>query len=245
MRIALAGYGKMGHEIESVARSRGHEIVAIYDIDKPLAVDSLRTSTPEVIIDFTQPDTVRTNVEIYTKAKIATVIGTTGWDSELPNIQALVADSGIGCVIGSNYSIGVNLFLKIVAEASKLMDSADYDVYESEAHHRMKKDFPSGTALRIAEAILSGSSMKKTISSELQQGVSPSPEVLYVSSIRAGSITGTHTVGFESEEDTIELIHRAKSRRGFALGAIRAAEWIAHKKGFYRFEENIEMILGS
>jgi len=244
MKLALAGYGKMGHEIESVAKSRRHEIVGIYDIDKPLSLEDLKAKSPDAIIDFTQPDTVVANVKIYAGAKIPTVIGTTGWDAEVPKVKKMIEDAGIGCVIGSNYSIGVNLFLKIVASASKLIDAADYDIFITEAHHRMKKDFPSGTALRISEAVLSGSTSKTKAISELQQGEAISAESILISSIRAGAITGTHTVGFDSEEDTIELTHRAKSRRGFALGAVRAAEWIAGKKGFYRFEEHISEILG-
>ncbi|MFI5265082.1 MAG: 4-hydroxy-tetrahydrodipicolinate reductase, partial [Candidatus Kapaibacterium sp.] len=144
MKLALAGYGKMGHEIEAVAKSRGHEIVGVYDIDMPLSLDDLKAKAPDAIIDFTQPDTVVANVKIYSGAKIPLVIGTTGWDADVPKVKKMIEDAGIGCVIGSNYSIGVNLFLKIVASASKLLNAADYDVYITEAHHRMKKDFPSG-----------------------------------------------------------------------------------------------------
>jgi 4-hydroxy-tetrahydrodipicolinate reductase len=244
MKLALAGYGKMGHEVEAAAKSRGHEIVGVYDVDKPLSTESLKAQSPDAIIDFTQPDTVVSNVKIYSTARIPMVIGTTGWDADVEKVKKMVEDAGIGCVIGSNYSIGVNLFLKIVASASKLLNAADYDVFITEAHHRMKKDFPSGTALRISEAVLSGFTSKTKVVSQLTQGEAPNPESILISSIRAGATTGTHTVGFDSEEDSIELVHRAKSRRGFALGAVHAAEWIAGKKGFYRFEEHITEILG-
>jgi len=243
MKIALAGYGKMGHEVEAAAKSRGHEIVAIFDVDKLLSPEALKLHAPDAVIDFTQPDTVVTNVRVCTKAKVPMVIGTTGWDNELPKVRKMIEDAEMGCVIGSNFSIGVNLFLKIVANASRLLSAADYDVYITEAHHRTKKDFPSGTALRVSEAVLSGFKSKTKIVSQLKQGEAPSPESILISSIRSGSITGTHTVGFDSEEDAIELTHRAKSRRGFALGAVHAAEWIAVKKGFYRFEEHITEIL--
>ena len=244
MKLALAGYGKMGHEVEAAAKSRGHEIVGIFDLDKLLSPEALKSQSPDAVIDFTQPDTVVTNVRVCTKAKIPMVIGTTGWDADLGKVRKMVDEAGIGCIIGSNYSIGVNLFLKIVASASRLLSVADYDVYITEAHHRTKKDFPSGTALRISEAVLSGFTSKSKVVSQLKQGEAPSAESILISSIRAGAITGTHTVGFDSEEDSIELTHRAKSRRGFALGAIHAAEWIARKKGFYRFEEHITEILG-
>lgn len=233
----------MGHEVEAAAKSRGHEIVAIFDIDKLLSLEALKQYAPDAVIDFTQPDTVVTNVGVCSKAKISMVIGTTGWDSDLPKVRKMIEEAQIGCVIGSNYSIGVNLFLKIVASASRLLNVADYDVFITEAHHRMKKDFPSGTALRISEAVLSGFKSKTKVVSELKQGEALSPESMLISSIRSGSITGTHTVGFDSEEDAIELTHRAKSRRGFAMGAVQAAEWIATRKGFYRFEEHITEIL--
>ncbi len=243
MKLALAGYGKMGHEVEAAAKARGHEIVAIFDIDKLLSPEALKLYAPDAVIDFTQPDTVVTNVRVCTKAKIPLIIGTTGWDSELPKVRKMIDEAGTGCVIGSNFSIGVNLFLKIVASASRLLSVADYDVYITEAHHRTKKDFPSGTALRISESVLSGFKSKTKVVSELKQGEAPSPEAILISSIRSGSITGTHTVGFDSEEDAIELTHRAKSRRGFALGAVHSAEWIVGKKGLYRFEEHITEIL--
>jgi len=244
MKLALAGYGKMGHEVEAVAKSRGHEIVGVFDIEKLLSPEALKAQSPDAVIDFTQPDTVVTNVRVCSKAKIPMVIGTTGWDADVPKVRKMIEEAGIGCVIGSNYSIGVNLFLKIVAHASRLLSVADYDVYITEAHHRTKKDFPSGTALRISEAVLSGFTSKTKIVSQIKQGEAPSPDSILISSIRSGAITGTHEVGFDSEEDAIELIHRAKSRRGFALGAVHAAEWIAGKKGLYRFEEHITEILG-
>ena len=243
MKLALAGYGKMGHEVEAAAKSRGHEIVGIFDIDKLLSPEALRLQSPDAVIDFTQPDTVVTNVRVCAKAKVPMVIGTTGWDADVAKVRKMIEDAGIGCVIGSNYSIGVNLFLKIVASASRLLSVADYDAYITEAHHRTKKDFPSGTALRISEALLSGFKSKSNVISALKQGEAPSEESVLISSIRAGAITGTHTVGFDSEEDSIELTHRAKSRRGFALGAVHAAEWVVGKRGLYRFEEHITEIL--
>lgn len=244
MKIVLCGYGKMGHEIELIARSRGHEIVAIFDIDKPLSPEALKAKHPNVVIDFTQPDAVATNVRVVAKAKTPIVIGTTGWETERAKIAKMVTDAGIACVYASNFSIGVNLFFKIVKEAAKLLSSADYDVFITEAHHRMKKDFPSGTAIRLSEEVLAGLKSKTKVISSLKQGDAVHKDTIAISSVRAGAITGTHTVGFDSEEDSIELTHTAKSRRGFALGAVRAAEWVVGKKGFYRFEENLAEILG-
>ncbi len=244
MKIALCGYGKMGHEIETIARARNHDVVAVFDIDKPLSPEALKATPADAVIDFTQPDAVVTNVRVVSKSGTPIVIGTTGWEKERDKVSKMIADAGIACVYASNFSIGVNLFFKIVKEASKLLSSADYDVYITEAHHRMKKDFPSGTALRLSEEVLAGLKSKTKVLSSLKQGEAVPKDTIAISSIRSGSITGTHTVGFESEEDAIELTHMAKSRRGFALGAVRAAEWVVGKKGFYRFEDNLSEILG-
>ena len=243
MNIALLGYGKMGREVEAAALAAGHRIVATFDIDRPATVDALRNSGASVAIDFSQPNAVEANVKLCVEAGLPIVIGTTGWDSALEKIRRIIDDAGIGCVIGSNFSVGVNLFLQIVREASKMVSDAGYDAYIVEAHHRGKKDFPSGTALRISEAVLSGLKSKTKVASELPRGEAISPDTLLISSIRAGAITGMHTVGFDSDEDSIELTHQAKNRRGFASGAVRAAEWIVDKKGLYRFEENIKDIL--
>ena len=243
MNIALLGYGKMGREVEAAALAAGHQIVATFDIDRPATADILRHSRANVAIDFSQPNAVEANVKLCAEAGLPIVIGTTGWDNSLEKVRKMVDEAKIGCMIGSNFSVGVNLFLQIVREASRLVSDAGYDAYIVEAHHRGKKDFPSGTALRISEAVLSELRSKTKIASELPRGESTSPDTLYISSIRAGAITGTHTVGFDSDEDSIELTHQAKNRRGFASGAVRAAEWIVGRSGLYRFEENIKEIL--
>jgi 4-hydroxy-tetrahydrodipicolinate reductase len=243
MNIALLGYGKMGHEVEAAALAAGHHIVGTFDIDRPATVDALRKSSADVAIDFSQPNAIEGNVKLCVGAKLAIVIGTTGWDNLLDKVRKMVDDAKIGCVIGSNFSVGVNLFLQIVRDASKMINEAGYDAYIIEAHHRGKRDFPSGTALRISEAVLSGLKSKTKVASELPRGEAISTETLLISSIRAGAITGTHTVGFDSDEDSIELTHHAKNRRGFASGAVRAAEWIVGRSGLYRFEENIKQIL--
>jgi 4-hydroxy-tetrahydrodipicolinate reductase len=243
MNIVLLGYGKMGREVEAAALTAGHRIVATFDIDRHATADALRRSGANVAIDFSQPNAVEANVKLCAEAGLPIVIGTTGWDNALEKVRRLVDEAGIGCVIGSNFSVGVNLFLQIVREASRMVSDAGYDAYIIEAHHRGKKDFPSGTALRISEAVLSGLKSKTKVASELPRGEAIASDTLLISSIRAGAITGTHTVGFDSEEDSIELTHRAKNRRGFGTGAVVAAEWIEGKKGLYRFEQNIKEIL--
>ncbi|HEY3876865.1 MAG TPA: 4-hydroxy-tetrahydrodipicolinate reductase [Candidatus Kapabacteria bacterium] len=243
MNIALFGYGKMGHEVEQAAIAAGHAIVIAFDVDSPATRSALRESGADVVIDFSQASGVEEHVRLCAETKIPIVIGTTGWEQTLGTVRGIVEQAKIGCIAGSNFSIGVNLFLRIVRDAAKMLDAAGYDAYILEAHHRAKKDFPSGTALRLGEAVLQSMASKAKIASELTQGEAIAKETLLISSIRAGALTGTHLVGFDAEDDAIELTHRAKSRRGFATGSIKAAEWIIGKNGFYRFEENIEKIL--
>lgn len=232
----------MGHEVEAVALQAGHTTFGKFDIDRPATADALRGA--DVAIDFSQPDAVAGNARIVAEARLPLVIGTTGWESAFAEVKQSVDRTGIGCIVASNFSIGVNLFLEIVRTASKLMDAAEYDAYVVEAHHRAKKDYPSGTALKIAETMLAEMQSKTRTVSALTQGEPIAKDTLLLASIRSGSIPGTHTVGFESENDTIELTHRARSRRGFATGSVKAAEWIQGKTGFYRFEEHVGDILG-
>jgi 4-hydroxy-tetrahydrodipicolinate reductase len=243
VRIALLGYGKMGHEIEAVALAAGHEIVARFDVESPATAERLKASNADVVIDFSQPDAVERNAKMVVLSNLPLVIGTTGWEKSRDMVRSEFERTGLGCVYASNFSIGVNLFLQVAKYAAELFDRAGYDAFITEAHHRAKKDFPSGTALRLAEEVLSAMTSKSKIISELEQGLTIANDVLHVSSIRAGAIPGTHTLGFESAEDSIEITHRARSRRGFAVGAVKAAEWIVGRPGFYRFEESVSEIL--
>lgn len=233
----------MGHEIEAVALAAGHEIAAKFDVDTSATSDALTASKADVAIDFSQPDAVEGNAKLVLAAKLPLVIGTTGWEKSRDAIRMEVERAGVGCIYASNFSIGVNLFLQVAKYAAELFDRAGYDAFITEAHHRAKKDFPSGTALRLAEEVVDAMKSKSTIVSELAQGQTIAADALHISSVRAGAIPGTHTLGFESAEDSIELTHRARNRRGFAVGAIRAAEWILSKNGFYRFEEHVSDIL--
>lgn len=233
----------MGHEVEKAATGLGDVICAVFDEHRLLSPELVKNSGADVIIDFTQPDAVATNVRVAAKTSTPIVIGTTGWDRDKEKITKMISEGGIGCIYAANFSIGVNLFLRIVSQASRILHSADFDVYINEAHHRFKKDFPSGTALKIAEEILHSFTSKTQIQASLKQGEAPSAEALLISSIRGGSITGIHTVGFDSDSDHIELRHEAKSRQGFALGAVRAAHWIMDKKGIYQFEDHLHEIV--
>jgi 4-hydroxy-tetrahydrodipicolinate reductase len=242
LRLALIGYGKMGKEIERVAIDRGMEITARVDIDTPsLFVDGVRTA--DVAVHFALPPTVAKHVEELAKLRKSIVVGTTGWQSDREKIQSLVQSSGIGLVHASNFSIGVNVFYRILKEAGSLFDRfADYDVSVHETHHKDKVDSPSGTAVSITNILLSTIKRKSEILAGSPDG-KIRPEQLQVSSERIGSVVGTHNVRFDSAADSIEIVHTAKNRTGFALGAVVAAEWIKDKQGMYTFDEVLEDVL--
>jgi len=230
MKITLIGHGAMGQLIETLAEKKGHEIaVAIDDSNAQLSADELASKITgcDVAIDFTVAEAVQRNVEACMKANIPLVEGTTGWNSERGEIEKIVGDAGGAFVFGANFSIGVNLFYKIAAHASELFARfPDYEVFIEEQHHSRKKDAPSGTALKL----------KDLVSHYF-------PNDFSVSATRAGNIPGTHRVGFDGPADQILLEHTARSREGFAAGAILAAEWIVGKKGFYEFTDVIDEVI--
>jgi 4-hydroxy-tetrahydrodipicolinate reductase len=233
MKIALIGYGKMGHEIEAVAREHGETIAATFDIGNPVDVESL--AGVDVCIEFSTPDTVLQNIQVALKAKKDIVVGTTGWYEHLPEIRSAVKDSGL--LYSPNFSIGVNMTFRLAAAAAEMMNNAPgYDPFIHEWHHRQKADSPSGTALKLAEILLSKIERKTRIETARVDG-KIAPEALHVSSTRVGTVPGTHIVGFESDSDSIEIKHVAKSRRGFALGAVRAAQWLRGRKGVYTMDD--------
>jgi 4-hydroxy-tetrahydrodipicolinate reductase len=233
MKIALIGFGKMGHEIDAVAREQGETIAKVFEIDSPVRPQDL--AEVDVCIDFSTPDSVLPNIRCAVEARKDIVIGTTGWDQHLPEIRNTVKDSGL--LYSSNFSLGMNIFFRIAAGAAELMNNcSEYDPYIDEIHHRQKPDSPSGTALTLGHILLERINRKKGILAKPSEGKIP-PDMLHVSSVRAGTVTGTHTVGFDSEADLIELRHTAKNRRGFALGALTAARWLRGRKGVYTMDD--------
>ncbi|NOT46392.1 MAG: 4-hydroxy-tetrahydrodipicolinate reductase [Acidobacteria bacterium] len=229
MKIALIGYGAMGKLIGGLAAERGHEIAAVVDDgDAGLSADQLsaKLKNADVAIDFTIAEAVRRNVEACLLAKVPLVEGTTGWNDERAVIEQFVKEGGGSMVFGANFSIGVNLFYRIADFAAELFAKfPEYEVFIEEQHHSRKKDAPSGTALKI----------KEIVSQHVDAGD--------IAATRAGNIPGTHRVGFDGPADQILLEHIARSREGFAAGAILAAEWIIDKHGFYDFAEIIDQIL--
>jgi 4-hydroxy-tetrahydrodipicolinate reductase len=232
MRIALLGYGKMGKLVEAIALREGWEVSPKLDIADNMGGSGITPPSMagvDVAIEFSQPEAVLPNIEAAARAGVNLVIGTTGWAEHRSRAERIVRESGIGLVYGANFSLGMNLFFEIVANSARLIGMIpQYDAYISEEHHRAKKDAPSGTALNLLDV------MRPHLSN---------PN-LSIASIRAGSIPGTHVIGFDSEADTIVLEHRARSRQGFAEGAVLAARWIAGKKGFHDFRQVFREIVG-
>jgi 4-hydroxy-tetrahydrodipicolinate reductase len=234
-RVALIGYGAMGKELESLAAQHGCDVVAIFDVDRPLTTSS--DASFDVAIDFSLPNAVMHNVRTCAHLQRPIVIGTTGWYAELPEVTSIVVSAGIGCVWGSNFSVGVQIFLRIVRAASMLTnDAPEYDVMVHEWHHYRKKDSPSGTAIAIASTIVDEMDHKHAMEIETQHD-RINPYALHVSSTRGGEIVGRHQVTFDSVFDTIDLVHNAKNRRGFAQGALLAATWIVGRKGIVDFTD--------
>lgn len=220
LRVALVGYGKMGRMIEALAPQSGCEIVRVFDIDHPLEKPALRDV--DVAIEFTEPAAAVANIRLLLEARVPTVVGTTGWYQHIAEVREMVEQRSGSLVWAANFSIGVNIFKRMVSDAGRYLASqAQYGAYAWEAHHSAKKDAPSGTLLRLVEAMQAA-------------GYSGNIDV---SATRAGAIPGTHEIGFDSPEDTITLRHTARSREGFARGALHAARLIATRKGFFEFEE--------
>jgi 4-hydroxy-tetrahydrodipicolinate reductase len=247
MNIAIIGYGRMGRTIHEVAKENNIKVASIIDPTDPeathkeITADALKDA--DVALDFSRADAVLSNVEKVAKLKRNIVMGTTGWYDKINIVRKIVEENDIGFIYSPNFSIGVNLFFAIINKAAELFNKAKwYDVYVYEIHHNKKLDSPSGTALQIANMILSKMERKKKILAEVINR-KIEPEELHVASVRAGHIFGIHAVGFDSEFDNIELRHEAKNRKGFAIGALLAAKWIMNRKGFYNFVEIFHEII--
>ena len=233
MKIALVGYGKMGHMIEQCAKRDGHEVVATIDVfaddasvkvengDTDAIVRAVKSSGAEGIIELTHPSSVIANIKALLPLGLPLVVGTTGWNDKHEEIAALAKEVGGTIMTAGNFSIGVNMFYKIVEEAAKIMaDYSEYDVATWEAHHNQKADSPSGTALEIARRVMIGNPSKTEMVFDAFHE-RPKANQLHVSSTRCGNIPGTHKVFFDGTADTIELTHTARSREGFAVGAVK------------------------
>lgn len=240
MKIALIGYGKMGKEIESVARDRKVQIETIFNTKNNFSAAGLTKESlknVDVCIDFSTPGVVVENIEAVAQAGKNIIVGTTGWYESLPEITKLVKTRKIGLLYCPNFSLGINLFTQLAMTAARIIDRYDlYDIAISEIHHREKADSPSGTALALANIFTQQVHRKKEIFHETAHE-KIKPGELHVTSTRLGYVVGKHSIMFDSDADTIELVHTAKNRRGFALGALIAAEWIKGKKGVFTMKD--------
>jgi 4-hydroxy-tetrahydrodipicolinate reductase len=241
MAIAIVGYGRMGQEIEATANEQGVKINAIFDVKNRLTTES--DFNFATAIEFTEPSAVLDNIKLLAEKGKNIVTGTTGWYGNIDEVKEIVKQNNIGFVWGSNFSVGVNLFFKLVEKASSIFDSfEDFDVMLHEMHHKRKLDSPSGTALKLATLITENIHRKSNIVTDKIDREIQSDE-LHVSSTRGGEIFGKHSIYFDSVSDEIILSHNAKNRKGFAKGAVLSSQWIFNRKGFYEFREVIEDIV--
>ncbi len=239
MRLALVGTGQMGQAVAEIARERGHEIASRFNSERPL----LKASGPEacgeadILIDFSLPDLAPDHIRRYCEWDCAAVIGTTGWYGELSQVGEWVEASSAGLLYAPNFSFGVTLLRRALEGVAPLLEALpDFDAYVHEVHHTRKADSPSGTALMLADILLEHLSRKKRVETETQH--EPIDDgALHISSTRVGGVYGRHEVGFDSPYDELRLIHAAKNRRGFAFGAVRAAEWMPGKRGLFTLED--------
>ncbi|HEX9655350.1 MAG TPA: 4-hydroxy-tetrahydrodipicolinate reductase [Bacteroidota bacterium] len=242
MNIVLIGHGKMGKEVESVAAERGAKILRVLNSNNnigSMGITDHALADADVCIDFSHPGVVVDNIKAVAGCGKSMVVGTTGWHDHLDVVKALVEKHKIGLVHAANFSLGVNLFMQIVHDASRLIDKyPEYDVALNETHHAGKVDSPSGTALALGSIILQTIRRKQQLLTHPAQEPVKS-EQLHITSSRMGHVTGTHQILFDSESDSLTLIHTAKNRRGFALGALLAAEWLKGRKGMFTMRDVI------
>jgi 4-hydroxy-tetrahydrodipicolinate reductase len=230
MNIALIGYGRMGHEIEEMAKKRGHNIPLIIDIENSSDLNPENMKGIDAAIEFSSPEAAYRNISICLTCKIPVVSGTTGWLKDFDKATELCDKNGTSFIHSSNFSIGVNLLFRLNSELAKHMKNySDYTVSIEEIHHTKKLDAPSGTAINLAEGITKQHDGYKSWGLENDREDSKIP----IRAIREGTVPGTHTVTWDSDIDTLSLRHEAKNRKGFALGAVVAAEFIRNRKGVF------------
>jgi 4-hydroxy-tetrahydrodipicolinate reductase len=241
MRIAILGYGKMGRIIEQFATERGHDIVLKVNVDNTEDLTLANLKKADVAIDFSTPDSALSNIELCFDAGVPVVVGTTGWYGHLQTVKNKCVEGNNTLLYASNFSIGVNVFFFVNKVLAKIMNRyPQYEVQVEEIHHTQKIDSPSGTAMTIAEGILSELDRKNEWVNELigsGEEFIVKPDQLLIESHRIEDVPGTHTVIYSSEVDDIEFKHKAHSRAGFALGAVLAAEWLEDKTGFYNITD--------
>jgi 4-hydroxy-tetrahydrodipicolinate reductase len=229
MKIALLGYGRMGKEIEKIAISRGHEIVIRKDVD-----DRIDITLADVAIDFSVPTSAFNNITNCLNNNVPVISGTTGWLEKYDDALALCKEKNGAFIYASNYSLGVNIFFELNKQLAKMMKAVEgYNISMEEIHHTEKLDAPSGTAITLAQGIIENTSKSNWKLGEEEI----SEDTIAIVAKRIPEVPGTHTVWYNSEVDTIEIKHTSDSRKGFALGAVVAAEWISDKTGVFSMKD--------
>jgi 4-hydroxy-tetrahydrodipicolinate reductase len=235
MKIALLGYGKMGKEIEAIALQRNHEIVLKVDENNAASITINDLKKADVAIEFSTPHTVMTNIRQCFNAQVPVVVGTTGWYDSFKEIEMDCLNKNGTLLHATNFSLGVNLFFKVNSYLAELMNKYDtYDVEMEEIHHIHKLDKPSGTAISLANQIIDKVNRKTKWSI-----TDKNPETLFIKDVREGEVPGTHIIKYKSAVDDIEIMHKAHNRKGFALGAVVAAEFVKDKKGIFTMTDLI------
>lgn len=243
MNIALIGYGKMGHEIEKIALDKGHQIVLKISAENLHELTAENLKKADVAIEFSTPHTVVQNISLCASIGLPIVVGTTAWYQEFEKVRGIVNDYQSSLFYATNFSIGVNLFFKINEMAADLMKDFDFQLSMDEIHHTHKLDAPSGTAITTAEKIMANYPSKNSwenkivTDAENVRDTKNNASELMIRSIRKDEVPGTHTVYYDSDVDTIEISHIAHNRKGFAKGAVSAAEWIIGKKGIFTMDD--------
>jgi 4-hydroxy-tetrahydrodipicolinate reductase len=234
MKIALIGYGKMGKIVEKIALERGHQISLAIDIDNQHEFTPENLAKADVAIEFTRPDTAVSNITRCLNAKLPVVCGTTGWMEHLPAVSKLANENQTALFHAPNYSLGVNIFFKLNEYLAQIMNNFEqYNVEIEEAHHTQKLDSPSGTAIKLAEGLMANLERKN----EWEEDTADKASKLNIHAVREENVFGIHTITYDSDVDTISMAHEAKSRKGFALGAVIAAEFIKDKNGVFTMND--------
>lgn len=237
LKIGLLGYGKMGKEIEQLALESGHQISVIIDNETDWQQKGDELTKADVVIDFSTPKTVIANIEKCFNSNVPIVVGTTGWYSDFERIKNECKIKNQSFFYASNFSLGINIFSAINTKLAEIMNRfPEYELQITETHHTQKLDEPSGTAISLAEGILNKIERKATWEL-VEENKKSALNSIPIKAFRIENVPGTHEINYESSVDEIKIIHRAKNRKGFAKGAILAAEWIYNKKGVYTMSD--------
>ncbi len=244
MQIVLVGTGQMGTAVERVASQKGHEILARFDSDHPFDTASpSELEGADVAIDFSLPSLALTHIRQYCEWTLPAVVGTTGWYEELDTVEHWVADHDASLLYAPNFSMGVSVVRRAIRGILPLLDElSEYDPFVQEVHHTKKVDSPSGTAQMLGGLLVEGLERKDHVETETQHQRIDSAAV-HVTSTRAGTVFGEHTVAFDGPYDQITVGHRAKNRKGFAAGAVQAAEWLVNRQGLFSLDDMLDDLL--